>query len=159
MGSQARVGDQLRKRLREERERRRWSQSVVSQALTDRGIDSIYPSTIAKIESGDRAVHPDELSAFADLFNISTDALLGRPAENADAVWAIGKLTSTAQKTASDVRALHDRVEADLDDVRYHSKGRDIADDVMEQAGEALAQLRSTMLTLNELANQFPLPR
>ena len=75
MGKQGRVGDQFRERLRSERVRRDWSQSDVAKMLSDKGIDGIYPTTIAKIEAGDRAVRIDELLAIADLFEVSLDGL------------------------------------------------------------------------------------
>lgn len=163
MGSQGRVGDQLRAQLRGERERRGWSQAKLSQVLSEHGIDGKYPSTITKIESGDRAVHADELVAFAEIFGISVDALLGRTGGTdmaASAGWAASKLTATAQKTASEVRGLHDRIDMDLADVRYYAANgyAEATENIMGKCGNTLAALRSAEAQLNELAGQFPLP-
>lgn len=78
MGKQGRVGDQFRERLRSERVRRDWSQSDVAKMLSAKGVDGVYPTTIAKIEAGDRAVRIDELMAIAEIFEVSLDRLLGR---------------------------------------------------------------------------------
>ena len=49
--------------------------------LQNRGFEHIYSTTVAKIESGERAVRIDEAAALADLFDVSVDALLGRNVE------------------------------------------------------------------------------
>jgi transcriptional regulator with XRE-family HTH domain len=67
----------FRKRLRDERERRKWSQAHVAKLLCDRGIQ-VHPTTVAKIEAGERAARIDEIAAVADIFEVSLDMLLGR---------------------------------------------------------------------------------
>ena len=100
-----RVDDLLRDNLRNERERRKLTQTQVAEMLLTR-VRSMHTSTVAKIEAGTRAVHADELSAYADIFGVSVDALLGRTRDGTDLAWAVAKLTSSAQKTASEVHAL-----------------------------------------------------
>ena len=153
-----RVDDLLRDNLRNERERRKLTQTQVAEMLLPR-VRSMHTSTVAKIEAGTRAVHADELSAYADIFGVSVDALLGRTRDGTDLAWAVAKLTSSAQKTASEVHALYDRINADLEDVAYYAADSTAADNVMEMTGEALARLRSCEVVLNELADQFPIPR
>jgi hypothetical protein len=48
----------------------------VAKMLSAAGL-SVYPTTIAKIEAGERAARVDEVVAVADLFSVSVDTLLG----------------------------------------------------------------------------------
>jgi transcriptional regulator with XRE-family HTH domain len=80
MAVQSAVEARFRDRVKNQRERRKWSQADLSKMLSGKGIKGIYPTTIAKIESGERAVRIDEAAALADLFEVSLDALLGRGA-------------------------------------------------------------------------------
>ena len=64
----------LRLRIKFERTQRGWSQAYLADLL------SVHPTTIAKIEAGDREVKISELDAMADTFDLSVDALLGRSA-------------------------------------------------------------------------------
>ena len=79
MGLRELTDSQFGKRVREERERRGWSQEELAKRLTDKGI-LVYSSTIAKIESEKRprAARLGEAVGIADLFELSVDALLGR---------------------------------------------------------------------------------
>jgi hypothetical protein len=54
----------------------------MAEVLSEHGITA-YPTTVAKIESGERAVKVNELAVFADIFGVSLDALVGRPARPA----------------------------------------------------------------------------
>lgn len=62
------------KRLREERDKKQWTQPQMAEML---GID---PTTLAKIEKGRRSVRIVEAVAMADLLGVSLDRLLGRRA-------------------------------------------------------------------------------
>jgi hypothetical protein len=64
---QGKFGNRLRLRLRDERERHGWSQVALAEMVTRSGV-VCHTSTIAKIESGFRAVRVEELKIFADLF-------------------------------------------------------------------------------------------
>jgi transcriptional regulator with XRE-family HTH domain len=136
------VAGRLRQRIREERERHGWSQARFATKVSERGL-VIHPSTIAKIEMGKRAVHIDELSTFADIFGTSIDALVGRRGDlSTDLAWAASKLTSNAQKMATDLDALRTRLRGAYDDVRPRS-GLDgeAVDNLLEHAGSAILQL------------------
>lgn len=146
----------MRQRIRAERERRSWTQADVAEALTRKGIPA-YPTTIAKIEAGTRDARVDEISAIADLFGISLDALTGRGARDTDLLWALSKLTSNAEKMASDILALRLRVLDDAEDVRavtddFH------AQDVLEQTHITARKLNESGEALMKLASMFPLP-
>ena len=78
MGRERSVEARFRERVRQEREQRGMSQAELANLLGDSGFKGIYPTTIAKIESGERSVRIDEAAALADLFELSLDALLGR---------------------------------------------------------------------------------
>ncbi|UDM32015.1 helix-turn-helix domain-containing protein [Lentilactobacillus laojiaonis] len=62
----------LGKRIVDLREARDIKQTELARKL------HIDKSTMSKIESGDRKVYSDEISALADIFDISADYLLGR---------------------------------------------------------------------------------
>ena len=50
----------------------------MAKALSTVGIHTMHPTTIAKIEAGDRSVRINEAVGIADLFEVSLDTLLGR---------------------------------------------------------------------------------
>jgi transcriptional regulator with XRE-family HTH domain len=103
------------KRVREERDRRGWSQEELAKRLTDKGI-TVYPSTIAKIES-ERKPRPARLAeaiGVADLFGMTLDNLLGRP-DDSTLTFALATLCSYAGDAQGHIhRALE--VSTDIDD-------------------------------------------
>jgi transcriptional regulator with XRE-family HTH domain len=100
MGNRERARDYFRKRVRDERVRRGWSQSEMAKLLSDKGIGA-HTTTIAKIEAGDRAVPIDEAAAIADLFEVSLDKLLGRDlGPERDVMYAFKALLDTANQAS-----------------------------------------------------------
>jgi ribosome-binding protein aMBF1 (putative translation factor) len=78
MGTQSPVEIRFRQHVRDERDRRGWSQAGLAELLQNNGLPHILASTVAKIEAGDRAVRIDEAHVLAELLETSVDALLGR---------------------------------------------------------------------------------
>jgi transcriptional regulator with XRE-family HTH domain len=106
MGNRGRARDYFRKRVRDERERRGWSQSHMAKLLSDKGIGA-HTTTIAKIEAGDRAVPVDEAAAIADLFEVSLDKLLGRDlGPERDLKYALEALEQTARHASWQVSTI-----------------------------------------------------
>lgn len=159
MATQGKIGDQLRERIRTEREWREWTQSLTTTLLRSQGIN-IGVKTLSKIETGDRAILPEELNALADLFGMSVDALMGRNPTGADLMWVMSKLTSNAQKTASEVRNLYTRIDNDLKDVCYYANsGATSVKGVLTSAQKVLTTLHAAAEALTELSEEFPLMR
>ena len=79
MVRESRTEDYFREKFKAERRSRDWSQADVAKKLEKRGID-LHPTTVAKIEAGQRSVRIDEARAIADLFGLSLDSLVGRRA-------------------------------------------------------------------------------
>ena len=71
--------------MRRERKSRGLSLAQLAKLLQAKGIKRIYPTTIAKIEYGERPAKLDEAIALADVFGVSLDALVGRSAVGAGA--------------------------------------------------------------------------
>ncbi|MGO9507584.1 MAG: helix-turn-helix domain-containing protein [Mycobacterium sp.] len=69
-----RFGQQL-KRMRDERG---WTQTQMSDMLSDKGIAPMHTTTLAKIEAGTRSVRINEAVGIADLLEVSLDTLVGR---------------------------------------------------------------------------------
>lgn len=122
MGQQGVVGDLFRLELKAERGRRGLTQAGLAEVVHERYDLPVYRSTIAKIESGERDVRIDELMAFADLFGVSVDTLLGRAGTGTDAVWAASRLTSEAQRMVADVQAMHAKLEAGVSELRTYAE-------------------------------------
>lgn len=113
MGNQGRIGDRFRKTLKDERKRRDWSQEDVAKMLLDKGIHGIYPTTIAKIEAGDRAVRVDELVAFADLLGVPLDRLLGRDTSpQQELKYTLENIYATARHASSELTATEESLRA-----------------------------------------------
>lgn len=156
MASQGVVGDHFRQRLRDERERRGWTQRNLSDMLEARGV-YVHHTAIAKVEAGDRGVRLDMVCAVADIFGVSVDALLGRSGRSGDLAWLASKLTSNAQKIATEVEMLHHRLRSEYDEI-WAALGRDSDNPLLEIGGTALLRLSEASSALSDLARQFPLP-
>lgn len=112
----------FRERVKAERERdrRKWSQAELSKRLQAKGLKHILPSTVAKIESGDRAVRIDEANALADLFGVSVDGLLGRNPAGGELALVASNLTELARKSAGrHIGDLIDNIASELTELRY----------------------------------------
>ena len=113
MGRQSPVETRFRERVRRERERRDWSQADLSKLLQGKGLEHIYPTTVAKIENGERAVRIDEATAIADLFEVSLDVLLGRNlSPEGDLMFTLQAFLDTARSASVQLSA----IEASLGD-------------------------------------------
>ncbi|MBN7412670.1 helix-turn-helix transcriptional regulator [Mycobacteroides abscessus] len=99
----------LRGKLKAERAQRNWSQADVAKLLSSNGFQT-YPTTIAKIEAGDRAVKIEEAIALADLFDITLDALTGRNYEPTGQVAEMRALSATAEKLMPEISSARDQL-------------------------------------------------
>lgn len=92
MGTGKLASTELRNTLFRLRDSRGWSMAAMAELLNAKGLKT-YPTTIAKIEAGDRTVQVDELVAYAEIFDVSTDLLLGHTSTGAgDKTAQVGKL-------------------------------------------------------------------
>lgn len=106
--------DHFRKRLKDERERREWTQEALANMLSAKGIP-MHWTTVAKIEKGDRSVRIDEAAGIADLFGISVDTMLGRWAQpDNDRFHVLTAVGDTYLQSMNQVeetlQAIHDRI-------------------------------------------------
>lgn len=157
MGRGERVDAYFRKQLRQERERRSWSQADVAKRLSDNGIP-MYATTVAKIEAGERAVRIDEAAGIADLLEVPLDWLLGRQATGpgSEIRYALRTLQESAQKTVADLNSMLEALRdwlSDTFDLAFDGKDEVDADckdtvDALMQAQSRLARI--IMLELPE---------
>ena len=156
MGRKSAVETRFRERVKQERDRRAWSQADLSELLQGRGLEHIYSTTVAKIESGERAVRIDEATAIADLFEVSVDALLGRNVkQGSDLAYTLRAVQNIArqssQQTAAIADALGDSL-VDLDALEF--KGREELENEVAHAQKAL---REAQVAFSNVA-KFRLP-
>jgi transcriptional regulator with XRE-family HTH domain len=146
------------KRVREERDRRDWSQEELAKRLTDKGI-TVYPSTIAKIES-ERKPRPARLAeaiGIADLFGMTLDNLLGRP-DDSTLTFALTTLCSYAGDAQCQIQQAR-KVSADIDDqlesveATFDLPGIEDLQQMAKNLGAALAAAQSTASTLVALVS------
>ncbi len=129
----------------------------MAKRLRDKGIEPMHPTTIAKIESGDRAVRIDEATGIADLFEISLDSLLGRKAGlDNDLGYALRALRDGAQKSVWDLTAIYnsglrERL-SDVLDLEFEG-----ADELQRDGNRALDALDAAVEALLKVAS-FELP-
>lgn len=162
MGNRNVVADRFRVEIRAARTRAQLSQARLAEIMNERYGMGIHPSAIAKIEAGDRDVAISELHAFADLFGVSTDALLGRESgHDNDLLWAASKLSNDAQKAVGEVVALRDRISDNAKDLFTYAE-RDgklsSAQRLIDLAVAACAALEGARSGLLRLSTEFPLP-
>jgi transcriptional regulator with XRE-family HTH domain len=119
MAAQSAVEARFRGRVKKQRDRRDWSQADVAKMLSDKGIKGIYPTTIAKIESGERAVRIDEATALADLFEVSLDALVGRKqnSQEDELAYLLRLLRDTARDSSEQVGATMETIRDQLEEL------------------------------------------
>lgn len=144
MGRQGRAGDLFKERLKSHRKRVGWSQADLAKQLASKGIDGVYPTTVAKIEAGDRAVRIDELAALADLFGVTVDALLGRNTPKGELEWVFKTLQPLARDTAERIAAVSDTIADELADARYY------ASFTPEAGGELIAAAERSLVALSD---------
>lgn len=93
MGTRKLAGTELSNTLKRMRTSRGYTMAGMATMLSTKGL-TVYATTIAKIEAGSRAVQIDELVAFADIFDTTTDTLLGHTTSAAgDKFVAVDKLS------------------------------------------------------------------
>lgn len=115
-----------------------------------------YGSTIAKIEAGDRAVTIAEAAAFAGIFGVSLDSLLGRNVnlEN-DLTYAVHSLQEAARQVNEQLRAAAQLFETRTNDViAFEFEDRDA---LLEPLSEACRSLVLADLALCRV-RRFELP-
>jgi len=127
MAIQTAVEARFRKRVKKQRDRRGWSQADVAKMLGDKGIKGIYPTTVAKIESGERAVRIDEATALADLFEVSLDALVGRKqnSQEDELAYLLRLLRDTARDSSEQVGATMETIRDQLEELPGEFDGAD----------------------------------
>lgn len=139
--------DRFRKNVRIERGHREWTQEQMAKRLSDKGIP-MHWTTIAKIESGGRAVRIDEASAIADLLGVSVDMLLGRRARpKSDLVHALRAALDAGQQATWQVSSLEDTLRervVELAEVDVEDRHADLVADLdrackqLDKASQAL---------------------
>jgi transcriptional regulator with XRE-family HTH domain len=106
--SSSRLRTRFGKQVRDLRKSQGLSQARLAELLRDKGFNAAHPSTVAKVEGGDRATTLDEVAAYAAVFGVSIDLLLGQPKGDGDVARVVRRLAQTAlmgQWQASSVEA------------------------------------------------------
>ncbi len=147
MGRQSSVETRFRERVRDERTRRGWSQADLSKRLQAKGLQHLLPSTVAKIENGDRAVRIDEANALADEFAVSLDELLGRNLPEPDLPSTLQAFLETVRSASVQLSA----IEASLSDrsnelAAFEFEERDTMVARSDRARDALTKARAALL-------------
>ena len=105
----------LRKRIRDEREMRGMTQGQLAEQLVKRGLHAQW-GTIAKIEAGSRGLAAAEAVALADVFGMTTDALVGRmPQPGGDLGYIRQGLDNTAANCERLLAEMADAIEHTID--------------------------------------------
>lgn len=159
MGTESRSQIQFRKKARYEREQRGWSQADVAKMLTAKGIDGIYHSTVAKIESGERAVRLDEAAAMADLFAMSLDILVARHSNERredELAYYLRQLRDNSRQRAGQMADLAQTISGDVSNVSLDGVPADIADtwkEIEDRADAVTHRLDTIAYDLGEIAD------
>ena len=113
MGSQKWTDKRFGERLKAKRDYRGWSQADMAKMLSDKGIQPMHPSTVAKIEAGDRSVRINEAVGIADLFEVSLDSLLGRKpgTQRNDLTYLLRALRQSSQQVGASLETIRELLE------------------------------------------------
>lgn len=159
MGRESASQAHFRKKARRGREERGWSQAEMAKRLQEKGIDSMYPTTVAKIEAGEREVKLDEATAVADLFEMSLDELVARDSNKRredDISFYLRELRDNARKYAGQIADLSSTINGDLQNVEFGRLPDDFAEGwsgISERGDQVLYELDSVKDDLSEIAN------
>jgi hypothetical protein len=117
-------------------------------------VPGVYPTTIAKIEAGDRAVRVGELDGIATLFGASVDLLLGRYSDRDELTLVAQRLQGLAHENAGHMGDFRETLTSVLDDVRYYAdlEASGTADALIQAADTALAAINGAQQALSALA-------
>jgi transcriptional regulator with XRE-family HTH domain len=139
MASTKWIDDRFGDRLKAERERRGWTQPELAMMLSDKGIEPMHATTIAKIEAARRSVRINEAVGIADLFGVSLDSLLGlkwRP-KGDDIDYALRVLHDAARQSAYHARLAADGLDKQLRELDNVPSDLDADDELRPLLGEA----------------------
>jgi transcriptional regulator with XRE-family HTH domain len=140
------AGRAFRDNVNRERESRKLTMAQLAKRLQDKGL-KVHPTTIAKIEYGERPAKLDEAIALADVFGMSLDALVGRRRRRAtgDKSLPLHALAKRAASTAVAADALEAGLRDHLSELKEFTLRRDEASaaEECERAAEALAEAAS----------------
>jgi transcriptional regulator with XRE-family HTH domain len=127
MGSEKWTDKRFGKRVKAKRDNRGWSQAEMAKMLSDKGIHPMHPTTVAKIEAGDRSVRINEAVGIADLFEVSVDSLLGRKpgAQRNELTYSLRALGDTAGQSSQQVRATMETIHEQLEELHGEFDGAD----------------------------------
>ncbi|MFL0274312.1 helix-turn-helix transcriptional regulator [Mycobacterium sp. SMC-19] len=105
MGSKKWSDSSFGKRVQGERASRGWSQAEMAKMLSDNGINPMHPTTVAKIEAGQRSVRINEALGIAELFETSIDSMVGHEpgTRNSELQYALRILRDTARQSSHQV--------------------------------------------------------
>jgi len=97
----------------------------------------MHPTTVAKIEAGDREVKLDEAAALADLFGMSLDAMSGKGMpDESSLTFALANVSSYAGMAARQtVKAM--QIAADLEEILEDIEDRFESSEVPDLMGPA----------------------
>lgn len=151
MGIQKWTDKRFGERVKDEREHRGWSQANMAKMLSDNGIHPMHPTTVAKIEAGDRSVRINEAVGIADLFEVSVDSLAGRKpgAQRGELTYLLRVFRDTADRSSQQVWAILETIREQLKELprefdsadRLQKMGYNICSKHLDPAQEALTRL------------------
>jgi transcriptional regulator with XRE-family HTH domain len=100
----------------------------MAKMLSDKGIHPMHPTTVAKIEAGDRSVRINEAVGIADLFEVSLDSLLGRKpgAQRSELQYLLRVLRDTARQSSQQVWASMETIREQLEELPRGFDGADM---------------------------------
>jgi transcriptional regulator with XRE-family HTH domain len=129
----------FRKQVKALRDSKRLSQAQLAEMLRDKGFSAAHPSTVAKIEAGDRPTSLAELQAFAAAFDVSVDLLICEPTRAPrDTALVVRLLAETALVGHSQVQAIESELRAAIAALTGATKLTQIRTET-ETAADALA--------------------
>jgi transcriptional regulator with XRE-family HTH domain len=152
MGREKWANERFGERVKALRDDQGWSQAEMAKMLSDKGVP-MHPTTVAKIEAGDRSVRINEAEGIADLFEVSLDSLVGRKQRpDRDLNYALGALMDAAHTLRTELdrsaRSLGDR----LEDIPADFAGYDM---LVGHGREVFAHLDTTREALGQLQDHL----
>ena len=158
MAREAAVQARFRERIKQEREQRGWSQAALAEKLKGNGLKGFYATTVAKVESGERAVRIDEAAALADLFDVSVDALMGRNpgGQTSELSFQLRTLRDTARQSCQAVSSSSEVIRELLDDLPIEEfEHSDLLTIAGRKAWERLHDAYGELITLVDVSHEL----
>ncbi|MCD4850092.1 helix-turn-helix domain-containing protein [Arthrobacter sp. AK01] len=137
--------------VQSQREYKGWSMTEFASMLKAAGLNNFHPTTVGRMERGERPVRLSEAVVIAEVLGSKLDDLVVEPLEADSAVrWSIKAVESSSKRAArylDNVRFQREELEGELATLELALTAGKVLEEHIEQAQEACTQAKAILQT------------